>query len=79
MTYSHPHMKIARMEAAVELLGSRIAKVSAALDDERQKPLPDRTAIDAMRQQRVALCDQQDDLRADDLDAVALILGDKAT
>lgn len=78
MTYSHPHMKVARMEAAVEVLGSRIAKLSAAIDAERSKPSPDHAAIDAMNAQRVTLGDEQDDLRADDLEAVARILANKA-
>lgn len=63
------------MEAAVEVLGSRIAKLSAAIDVERRQPSPDQAAIDAMNAQRIALGDEQDDLRADDVEAVARILG----
>lgn len=75
MPYTHPHMKVARMEAAVEVLGSRIAKLSAAIDVERRQPSPDPAAIDAMNAQRITLGDEQDDLRADDVEAVARILG----
>lgn len=78
MAYTHPHMKVARMEAAVEVLGSRIAKLSAAIDDERHSATPDQVAIEAMVAQRIGLRDQQDDLHPDNLDAVAQILGSKA-
>ena len=77
MTYTHPHMKVARMEAAVEVLGSQIAELSAAIDAERRKPTPDQAAIDAMNAQRVALGDEQDDLCSDDVEAVARILGNR--
>ena len=77
MTYTHPHMKVARMEAAVEVLGSQIAELSAAIDVERRQPSPDQAAIDAMNAQRMALGDEQDDLRSDDIDAVARILGNR--
>lgn len=75
MAYTHPHMKVARMEAAVEVLGSRIAKLSVAIEIERQKTHPDQAAIAAMNNQRIVLGDEQDDLRSDDLDAVCRILG----
>lgn len=77
MTYAHPHMKVARMEAAVEVLGMQIAKLSAAIDDERANATPNQDVIDALRAQRVELRDQQDDLSSNDLDAVAAILGER--
>lgn len=78
MTYTHPHMKVARMEAAVEVLGSQIAKLSASIDDARHAPAPDDSLIESLMEQLIVLRDRQDDLRPDDVDAVAQILGNKA-
>ena len=47
MTYTHPHMKVARMEVAVEALGMRITKLVAAIEDEHHDTRPSRDRGDA--------------------------------
>ncbi|MGH8073120.1 MAG: hypothetical protein ACREO4_03475 [Lysobacter sp.] len=58
----HPHMEAARMEAAVEVLGVKIARIGDAIAAEDAKHQPDANAIDQLVDQLRELRDLQDDL-----------------
>jgi hypothetical protein len=66
MLYEHPHMKVVRMEALVELIGQRIAAVSARLADERATPEPDAALLTQLDQQCVDMTKEQLALNPDD-------------
>lgn len=58
----HPHMEAARMEAAVEVLGVKIARLGDAIAAAKAKHQPDMEAIDQLAGQLRELRDLQDDL-----------------
>lgn len=74
----HPHWKVARFEAAIEVLGFQITEISAEIDAVKNTPEPDAEKIADLRARRIALADEQDDLRPDDFNRIAEILGDQA-
>lgn len=73
--FEYPHWPVARLEAAIEALGFRIAAHAATIEAERRKPTLDTKLIAALRERIVALRDEQDDLRPGDTARIAAILG----
>jgi len=70
----HPHRRVAAMEAAVEVIGMRIAELSAQLDCERKSASRDEGNIDALLKKISKLRDLQEDLTPEDTDRVNVIL-----
>lgn len=58
----HPHMEAARMEAAVEVLGVKIARIGDAIAAEKAKNQPNAEVMDQLMAQLRELRDLQDDL-----------------
>lgn len=58
----HPHMEAARMEAAVEVLGVKIARIGDAIAAEKAKHQPDAELIDELIAQLRELRDLQEEL-----------------
>jgi len=73
----HPHRRVASMEAAVEVVGMRIAELSAELYRERRLTVPDNRRIDGLLKQISKLRELQEDLTPEDTDRVnAILAGD---
>jgi len=70
----HPHRRVAAMEAAVEVVGMRIAELSAQLDHEEKTAAPDDARIDAYLNKISELRELQEDLTPEDTDRVNAIL-----
>jgi hypothetical protein len=79
MTYEHPHMKAARMEAAIEVLGVEVSRAAIALQEEQAKASPDLAVIASLKATLSDLWSQQDELRPDDLERVEQILSRRAS
>jgi len=73
----HPHRRVASMEAAVEVVGMRIAELSAQLYQARKSTSRDEGNIDALLKQISALRELQEDLTPEDTVRVnAILAGD---
>jgi len=73
----HPHRRVASMEAAVEVVGMRIAELSAQLYRERRLTIRDNRRIDGLLKQISKLRELQEDLTPEDTDRVnAILAGD---
>jgi len=73
----HPHRRVASMEAAVEVVGMRIAELSAQLYRERRSTSRDEDRIDALLKQIYKLRQLQEDLTPEDTVRVnAILAGD---
>lgn len=70
----HPHMPVAAMEAAIEVVGMRIAGLSADLYAERRSAQRDETRVEALLSQISELRELQDSLTPEDTDRVQAIL-----
>jgi len=76
----HPHRRVASMEAAVEVVGMRIAELSAKLYRERKLTIRDNRRIDGLLKQISKLRELQEDLSPEDTDRVnAILAGDIPT
>jgi len=76
----HPHRRVASMEAAVEVVGMRIAELSAQLYRERKLAIRDNRRIDGLLEQISKLRELQEDLTPEDTDRVnAILAGDIPT
>lgn len=72
----HPHMEAARMEAAIEVLGIKAARLRDVIAVEKAKAQPDQQRIEQLTAKCRELGDLQDDLSPGD-PRVALIRLDK--
>jgi len=70
----HPHRRVAAMEAAVEVVGMRIAELSAQLYHERRLTIRDNNRINGLLKQISKLRELQEDLTPEDTEQVNAIL-----
>jgi len=70
----HPHHRVASMEAAVEVVGMRIAELSAQLDSEENSENPDDGRIEEFLNKISELRELQEDLTPEDTVRVQAIL-----
>jgi len=70
----HPHRRVASMEAAVEVVGMRIAELSAQLYRERKSTIRDHHRINGLLEQISRLRELQEDLTPEDTERVNAIL-----
>lgn len=73
----YPHRRVAAMEAAVEVVGMRIAELSAALYRERRSDTRDEARIEALLARMTVLRELQESLEPEDEALVASILSGK--
>jgi len=70
----HPHRRVASMEAAVEVVGMKIAELSAQLNCEEKSNAPDDARIDEFLKKISKLRELQEDLTPENTDRVQAIL-----
>jgi hypothetical protein len=73
----HPHRRVAAMEAAVEVVGMRIAELSAELYRERRSSTRDEARIEALLARITVFSELQESLKPEDTELVTAILSGK--
>lgn len=66
--------RLARLEAAQEVLGFLVAVRAECISTERKKAQPDATKIAQWEAEQTGFLDVEDDLRLDDLDAIEQVI-----